>query len=303
VQPVALDEESISKLLKAGRIAKEAREYATRSAKPGVKILSLAEMIENHIRELGGEPAFPVNIGINSIAAHYTPVYNDESVIPDGSIVKIDIGVHIDGYIADTAATVFFNPAYEGLVEAARSALERAIELMKPGVKASEIGEVIERTIRSAGYKPVKNLSGHSISRYTIHSGVTIPNYHDVLARHRLSPGVYAVEPFATNGVGMVKEAKLVTIYALKTRAREPPLELKRVYEYIYTSRRELPFAVRWYARSDMELEQLKKSLEQLKKLGYLHEYPVLVEKADGLVSQFEHTVVILKNEVIVVTA
>ncbi|MEM4224788.1 MAG: type II methionyl aminopeptidase [Desulfurococcaceae archaeon] len=298
-----MDEESISKLLKAGRIAKEAREYATRSAKPGVKILTLAEMIENYIRELGGEPAFPVNIGINSIAAHYTPVYNDESVIPDGSIVKIDIGVHIDGYIADTAATVFFNPAYEGLVEAARSALERAIELMKPGVKASEIGEVIERTIRSAGYKPVKNLSGHSISRYTIHSGVTIPNYHDVLARHRLNPGVYAVEPFATNGVGMVKEAKLVTIYALKTRAREPPLELKRVYEYIYTSRRELPFAVRWYARSDMELEQLKKSLEQLKKLGYLHEYPVLVEKADGLVSQFEHTVVILKNEVIVATA
>lgn len=300
---MVLDEESLSKLLKAGKIAKEAREYAARNIKPGMKVLVLAEMIENLIRNLGGEPAFPVNIGINSVAAHYTPVFNDEVTIPDGSIVKIDIGVHVDGYIADTAISVSFNPAYEGLVESTRIALEKAIEVLRPGIKASEIGDIIERIIRSSGYKPIKNLSGHSISRYTIHSGITIPNYHDVLARHRLEQGVYAIEPFATNGAGLVRETGLVTIYALKAGTRNLPVHLKQVYDLIYTSRRGLPFAIRWYAKSREDIEHLERVLEQLKKYKLLHEYPVLAEKAGGLVSQFEHTVVVLKNEIVVTTA
>ncbi|MEM1713330.1 MAG: M24 family metallopeptidase [Desulfurococcaceae archaeon] len=165
-----LTDDAISKLIKAGEIAKRTLRYVEQSVKPGVGILSLANDIEKYILELGGELAFPVNIGINSVAAHYTPVYNDSGIIPDGSIVKIDIGVHVDGYIADAALTISFNPVYEGLLEATRRSLEKAIEFIKPGVKASEIGRIIENTIKSHGYKPIKNLSGHGIERYVIHS-------------------------------------------------------------------------------------------------------------------------------------
>lgn len=296
-----IDEEALAKLLKAGRIARDVRNYATQVVKPGMKVLELAEIIENRIRELGGEPAFPVNIGIDYVAAHYTPVL-DSSAIPDNSVVKIDVGVHVDGYIADTAVTISFSPVYEGLVDAARKALEKAIEILKPGVKASEVGEVIERVIKSSGYKPVKNLSGHGISRFTIHSGITIPNYHDIFARHRLVEGVYAIEPFATNGTGLVRETELTTIYSLKHGVRNLPPTAKQFYNRVFECRRGLPFTLRWYARTENELRDLEKVVEALKRYKAIHEYPVLMERGRGLVAQFEHTVVVLKNEVIVTT-
>lgn len=298
---ILLDEDAISKLIKAGRIAKEVRERAERYVKPGLNVVDLALFIENAIREQGGEPAFPVNIGINEVAAHYTPVPEDTLIIPDNSVVKIDIGVHVDGYIADTAFTVSFNPAFEGLVEATREALTKAIEVVKLGVRASEIGDVIEKTIKSSGYKPIKNLSGHSISRFTIHSGVTIPNYHDVLARHRLEEGVYAIEPFATNGAGLVKEIDLVTIYSLRPARRVPPAA-KPFYDLVMGSRRSLPFALRWYAKNKTELRELERVLTILKSSNVVHEYPVLVEKDRGIVAQFEHTIVLLRDEVVVTT-
>lgn len=297
-----IDEEALSKLIKAGRIAKEARERVKRRVKPGMSILDLAMFVENTIKELGGEPAFPVNVGVNEIAAHYTPVFDDKGVVPDNSVVKIDIGVHVDGYIADTAITVSFNPAFEGLVEAAREALEKAIEVLKPGIRVSEIGGVVEKTIKSRGYKPIKNLSGHAISRYTIHSGITIPNYHDVFARHRLDEGVYAIEPFATNGAGLVRELNVVTIYSLKPGTWKIPPAAKHFYEFVLSSRKSLPFTLRWYARSMAELSDLERVLVLLKASRALHEYPVLVEKDGGLVAQFEHTIVVLEKEIIVTT-
>ena len=148
-----MEDEEIKKLKEAGRIAKIVREEAAKIAKPGMKLLELAELIEKRIRELGGEPAFPVNLSLNEVAAHYTPVVDDKITIPDNSILKIDIGVHVDGYIADTATTVTFNPALEGLVEATSRALEKALEVVKPGIRANEIGKVIEETIKNVVMK------------------------------------------------------------------------------------------------------------------------------------------------------
>ncbi len=298
-----IDEEALKKLVKAGEIAKRVREYAEKLVKPGAKLLDIAELLEKRIRELGGEPAFPVNIGINEVAAHYTPVLSDVTMLPDNSIVKIDIGVHVDGFIADTAVTISLNPAFEGLVEAARLALEKALEAFRPGIRASELGSVIEKAIKSAGYKSIKNLSGHGMARYVIHSGVTIPNFGDVFSWHRLEEGVYAIEPFATNGVGLVEEAPLVTIYALKQKTRRLLQQAEHFYNKVYGERRTLPFTLRWYVRSADEYSSALEVLNLLKKCKCLVEYPVLVEKGRGLVSQFEHTIVVLKNEVVVTTA
>lgn len=296
-------DEVIKKLIKAGEIAKKALRYAERVTKPGVKVLDLANSIEKYVEDIGGKLAFPVNIGVNTVAAHYTPVYMDDTIIPDNSVVKIDLGVHVDGYIADTALTVCFNPVYEGLLEATRKSLEKALEVIKPGIRASEIGKIVENTIRSHGYKPIKNLSGHGIERYTIHSGVIIPNYNDLLNVHRLYSGVYAIEPFATNGAGLVKELNQVTIYALRSTSRELPDEVKSFYEKIYNDRRELPFTTRWYIQSNTDVNKVRETIAMLKKYKLLVEYPVLVEKEHGLVSQFEHTIIVTRKEVIITTA
>lgn len=295
-----LEEEALAKLIKAGEIAKRVREEAERLVKPGARLLELAEYIENRIRELGGDPAFPVNIGINEIAAHYTPVPNDELTIPDGSVVKIDIGVHVDGYIADTATTVALNPAMEPLVEASRRALERALSVVRPGARLSEVGRVVEETISSMGFKPIRNLSGHSIDRYTIHAGVSIPNYNELLSRKKFEEGVYAIEPFATNGIGLVEEGGEATIYALRIGRKPRAPEALSLYNAIIGERKGLPFAERWYVRRFGS--SLRTALYYLSKSGALISYPVLVERGRGLVSQFEHTVILTGKDVIITT-
>lgn len=299
---MSLDDEAVKKLIRAGEIARRVREEAARRVKPGMKYLELADYVERRIRELGGEPAFPTNIGVNHVAAHYTPVVGDDKRIPDNSVVKIDLGVHVDGYIADTAVTVSFNPAYEGLLEASRKALEAALEEVKPGVRVNVIGRVIENTIRSMGYKPIKNLSGHSIGQYMIHSGKSIPNYNDLFTRWKLVDGVYAIEPFATDGVGLVYNGDTTTIYSIVSlRGRLSTIE-KRIVNRIWMERKALPFCERWYVRLAGSVQGFRNIIQSLTRKHILHGYPILIEKGHGMVSQFEHTFIIYKGEVIITT-
>lgn len=291
-----LTEEELEYYLRAGRIACEARKEAEKIVRAGSRLIDIAEKIEEKIRYLGGDPAFPVNISINFFAAHYTPIHNDVSVVPEGSIVKIDIGVHVNGYIADTATTISLSDAYTALVEASRQALEKALSLVKPGQKFSGIGETIEKVIKSFGYRPIYNLSGHKVDRFLIHAGETIPNFNDVLNLGKFRLGnAYAIEPFATNGQGFVTDSDIVTIHALRynpKKIRKLSTEAYELYSYIYSSRKTLPFAGRWLTNR-YSPDVLNRLLQELKSNGLLIEYPVLTEKSRGLVSQFEHTIVI----------
>jgi len=301
-----MTDEELEKYLKAGRIACTILNEAASYIRPGMKLIDVAEYIENRIESLGGKPAFPVNISINNIAAHYTPTPNDTSVIPEGSVVKIDVGVHVDGYIADTAITLTFNEEFKLLSEAAKAALEKAIEAVAPGVRFSRVGRIVEDVIKSYGFKPIYNLSGHSIDRYTIHSGDVIPNYEDRLNLGSFRRGkVYAIEPFATNGRGHVKDETITTIYALKPNPKKiAKLDqtTREIFEYIYEDRKTLPFALRWYTRR-FSLDQLENSMKILVNTGLAIAYPVLVEVSNGIVAQFEHTIVISdKGEKVITT-
>ncbi|MEM2235060.1 MAG: type II methionyl aminopeptidase [Desulfurococcaceae archaeon] len=293
-----ISEEAIKRYLKAGSIASRVRREAESLVKPGVSLVELAEAIEERIRELGGQPAFPVNISINEVAAHYTPTPGDQSVIPDSSIVKIDIGVHVDGYIADTATTVTFNPAYEPLLESAEKALESALKVVSNGVPVSYVGKAIEDSIRVRGFKPIRNLTGHSIDRFIIHSGVSIPNYNDYRAKHKLVDGVYAIEPFATNGEGLVKDAPTTAIYSLRGASKSRDELMKKLWETYRT----LPFCLRWLSKTFESIDLAQRALKELMAHGRIHVYPVLVEASGGLVSQYEHTVLINGREVIITT-
>lgn len=300
-----MDEDVVKKYIEAGRIARIVRDEAVKLIEAGRRLIDVCEYVENRTKELGAAPAFPCNISVNEIAAHYSPLAGDESTIPENAVVKLDIGVHVDGYIADTAVTVSLDDKWTPLLEAVEEALSRAIELVKPGVKFAEVGKAIENVITSRGFKPITNLGGHSLARYTIHAGESIPNAYDVLARGRFSVGkAYAIEPFGTNGAGLVYEGELITIHALvrtSLRRRLDP-RTRRVLEAIKERFKTLPFSERWLVDIEQDVDVLRKSLRKLARMGYLVQYPVLIEKGRGIVAQFEHTVVITSSGEVIVT-
>ncbi|MEA3488658.1 MAG: type II methionyl aminopeptidase [Euryarchaeota archaeon] len=281
---------------RAGVILVEVRKEATGLIKDGGSLLEVAEFVENNIRDKGGEPAFPCNISRNEEAAHATPSIDDTTVFGKDDLVKLDIGVHIDGYIADSAVTVDLSGNYDGLVKAAEAALDEAIKIIRDGVSTIELGEVIGTTIKERGYKPVVNLSGHGLSRYDSHAPPTIPNvkYEHGVTLHENN--VVAIEPFATDGGGKVVESGNAEIFSLikpkPVRMREAKKLLDEIKNY-----QGLPFAKRWLPR-----ERLEMALRTVETAGILRDYPVLREEEKGMVSQAEHTVIIKKDSCEVIT-
>ncbi|MHC1755996.1 MAG: type II methionyl aminopeptidase [Methanosarcina sp.] len=278
-------EDVLEKYREAGRILKIVRTEAADMVRVGNSLLEVAEFVEKKTIQLGGRPAFPCNISRNQEAAHATPKAGDKDVFGK-DMVKLDIGVHVDGYIADSAVTVDLS-GNSDLVKASEEALAAAIDLMKPGISTGEVGAAIEESIRSYGLSPITNLSGHGLSQYEAHDDPSVPNKR-VEGGVVLKEGdVLAIEPFATNGIGLVHDGSWAEIFSIikKKPVRMPAVRnvLKQAEEY-----RELPFAKRW-----LDSDRLEFSLIQLEKAGIFHSYPVLIESAGGLVSQAEHTVII----------
>jgi methionyl aminopeptidase len=305
VADVEAYDEPPRELVEAGRVAARARDYSVRLVRPGESCRRICEAVEEYIRSLGAQPAFPCNISINEVAAHYTPGLRDDCTVPERGIVKVDVGAAVEGYIADTAVSVPLSDGDEKLVEAAREALEAVMKIIKPGIRLYEIGRTVESVARRRGFRPIKNLSGHSIGRYVIHAGLTIPNYADrTVWLKRLTPGlIVAIEPFITNGKGYVVEHSTVNIYAYK--GRRPKTLLTGMEEAVLSEveRRfkTMPFTPRWLARLG-EPEAVEEAVRSLAAKGALHAYPVLVEAGRGLVAQAEHTFYVAKDRVYVVT-
>ncbi|MBW9141354.1 MAG: type II methionyl aminopeptidase [Candidatus Aramenus sp.] len=297
-----MTEDELKILLKAGKIAAEARDLGAKLIKPGAKVIDVCEAVEKAIIEMGAKPAFPCNLSINEEAAHYSPVIGDEKIIPEGAVVKLDIGAHIEGIITDTAVTVSFNDRYTRLLEAARDALNAAIQNFRPGTALGEIGKVIERVIKMNGYKPIRNLGGHLIRKYELHAGVFVPNVYERNVGNIMGDNVYAIEPFATDGGGMVVDGKAETIFSLRNPSVKGLSELEAKYlEAIRERFSTLPFSERWL--SDMgSKEEVESTLRALVRKKALISYPVLIEVKKGIVSQFEHTVYVGKDQTIVVT-
>ncbi len=286
---------------KAGRIAAKVLDEAIKLIKPEVKLIEVAEFVEKRILELGAKPAFPCNISINERAAHYTPKIDDESVFKEGDYVKLDIGVHVDGYIADVARTVIVGSGKDDLIEASEEALKEAIKAIEPGANTGEIGGVIEETIRSYGFKPIVNLTGHRLERYNLHTGSVIPNVRTTSGDKIEVGDVYAIEPFATNGFGRVVDETEAVIFRY---LRDKPLRLKdarKILQHVKKEYKTLPFAERWL-ESLMPKLRLYNALRHLVYYQALHPYFILREKKRGIVSQAEHTVIVTEKGAEVIT-
>jgi len=289
--------------IKAGKIAAEVREMVRVKNWVGRSVYEICEEVENEIKKRGAKCAFPVNTSINEIAAHYTAEPNDPITISDSDLVKIDLGVQINGYIADTAVTVCHDPQYDGLIKAAEEALSNAMSMIKVGVKASDIGRIIEKTIKQLGFKPIANLSGHSLGQYTIHAGRSIPNIWSVGGFSLSENTAYACEPFVTteNGGGFVRNGKIKNIFALNSRKKTKNDEADKLLDYIWEEFNMLPFALRWITK-DWEEKKARELLEQLINKKAVQAYPILIEINGQRVAQAEHTFIPNENGVTVTT-
>ena len=287
-----------TKIIEAGEIAKQVKEFAKSIIKPNIKLLDIAEKIESKIIELGGKPAFPVNLSINEIAAHYTPSYNDETKA--NGLLKVDIGVQIDGEIADTAFSIDLENSKENkkLIEASEKALKNVIQNVKIGISLGEIGKTVQQTIESEGFSPIINLSGHEMKEHELHAGLMIPNVDNKMP-DKITKGLYAIEPFATSGSGRVIEGKPSGIYLLQDDKNVRNNEARKILNFIIKEYKTLPFCSRWIVKK-FGIKSLF-ALRQLEENGNLHQYPQLIEISHSKVSQSEHTVLI-EDKTIVTT-
>lgn len=297
-----MDQQTLGCLRQAGRIAGEVRGLGAGLIRPGVLVREVCEDVEEQIRRRGGELAFPVQSSRNHVAAHYCPSPEDPTTYEDGDLAKLDIGVHIDGWVVDTAITVNVGdrPENRRLVDAARLALENALSVVGAGVDVRRVSAQIETTLHSLGLKPVRNLCGHGVGRFVVHCPPPIPNVAELSRDVLAVDAIVAIEPFATDGSGHVVEDGRPEIFRLKedpsgaaSRVDAAVLEAIRAF-------RGLPFARRQLSR--FRGGQLDDALATLLRQKRLVSYPPLVETSGRPVAQAEHTVYVGDGGVEVLT-
>lgn len=289
-------EADYAKWRKAGEISAAAIEYGKMAIKEGAALYEVAEQIEDFMRENGAQPAFPTNLSRNEVAAHFTPASADRQLVfQSGDLVKLDLGAHIDGFIADTAVTLEVGTKKWGrLIEASQKALNEAITIMGPNCNLATVGGAIESVIGSYGFKPIRNLTGHLIERNVLHAGISVPNVNQKTTQRPRIGQVFAIEPFATNGEGHVVSGPTGNIYHFQRDRPQRLPDARRLLQTVSTRYPHLPFAERWLARDGHERSQM--ALNLLLKSVAIKSYPQLIEGRAGMVSQHEHTVLITEE-------
>jgi len=302
-----MTDDFIQAYIKAGKAVIAAKKLAKKLIKPGESFLEIGNRCEAEIIKSGCSLSFPINMSLNEIAAHYSPPIDDQTKIPEKGLLKIDIGAHYDGYIADSAFTININedPKLQNYVEAAKEALEAAIEKFNPGVKLYELGEVIAEKIINRGLRPITNLGGHELKRYNLHAGPFIPNYKEKMHDQILKPGdVYACEPFATSGIGKVENGKNAYIFRfVKKVKKNMSYEHLAYMNKIEKNYKHLPFSPRWIENNNIiPKNKIQRTLEFFIGKKVIDKYHILVEKTNEPVAQEEHTLVIDMTGNLIVT-
>lgn len=283
--------------LEAARVASSVREIAEDLVKPGAKLLDVAEKIESEIVRQGAFMGFQACLSLNEAAAHDTPAMNDERVLTESDVVKVDFGVHVEGCIIDQAFTFNASNEHEKLIAASKQALEDALSVMRAGKTTKDVGLAISRAITTAGFTPIENLCGHSLAPWIVHAGVSVPNVP--VGDYVFEEGdVFAVEPFATTGAGRVEDGSVTEIYALADDRGARLPQSRKALEWIHQERETLPFAKRHLLPVLGSEASVHLAVRDLVRQGILREYPILNEVNSGMVSQAETTVIVEKDSI-----
>ncbi|MCX8194125.1 MAG: type II methionyl aminopeptidase [Candidatus Pacearchaeota archaeon] len=288
------EQKELQKWREAGRIGAKILNFAKKLAKPEVPLLEIAEKVEQEIEKHKAKNAFPINLSINEIAAHSSPSYDDKSVAQ--GLLKIDLGINVDGYISDTAITIDLTPEqkYKDLILASDLALKEAIKIIRPGIMLMEIGKIIQTVIATYNLAPVINLSGHELKQWNLHAGLTIPNYDNGNITKLEEGMILAIEPFATTGQGIVQDGKPSGIYKFIAKHNTRDIESRKILDLIEKEYHELPFSSRWLVKQFGSRALL--SLRLLEQTNALHHFKQLVEKTKAPVSQAEHTILVTEK-------
>jgi methionyl aminopeptidase len=294
---MSLPHDVLEKYRRAGRIAAEVRGQMNRSVSEDMLVIDICEKAEGLIRKKGGKPAFPCNVSIDEVAAHYTSPPGDKKRVPSRSVVKVDIGVHVDGYIADTATTVCFNPEYEDLVTTAEEALRAGIKAIHAGLFTSSFGSIVQKSIESRGLRPVSNLTGHQVGRFMVHTGRSLPNVSHLSASRVNADDVFAIEPFVTlkNAAGKVGDNPETTIFRFVKQKSLKDEYAKKLCDYIVKNFHTLPFTERWI-QDALPVGHYRAAFSELLSSRSVMAYPVYVEVSGKPVAQAEHTVLVKKD-------
>lgn len=291
-------------IVEVGKVSYEALIKGSERIKPGVSYLDVANFIEDYTRSKGFDIAFPVNISANEQAAHYTPAYEDDKVFNEKDVIKLDFGAAKDGYLGDCAVTVDLSGEYSDLVDATKEALENAIATVKAGVEVGKIGKVIEETITSKGFIPVKNLGGHGVNKHELHAEPFIPNYGDNDTTKLEEGKVIAIEPFATTKFsrGLITESDILQIFGYVSNNPTRLPNARKILSEIEENYNSEPFAARWLGDKVKSKFDLYSGINELIRNGSIEPYPVLVEMKNGIVAQTELEMLVEKDSCKILT-
>jgi methionyl aminopeptidase len=302
--PAVESPEVLAQWMRAGEVGAEALAVGRLLAVPGAKLVDVATAVEEHIRSRGLGPAFPCTLSIDHVAAHYTPTHDDATVLAEGQVVKIDCGAELDGALSDNACTVEVGggTTHRRLIEASEACLKEAVSILGPNVDLGTVGAAIEMTAKDFGFRTLQNLTGHSLERFNLHAGLTVPNVSMKVHRRPRIGDVLACEPFVTDGqAGRVENSGPGNIYHFQ---RSRPLRLpsaKKLLGHIERNHPKLAFAERWLTGA-LEPHKLNVNLLQLQKEAALKHYPALAEASGGMVAQTEATILITEDGCVVTT-
>lgn len=295
-----MEKDIIGKYMVAGLVLSEAQEFARKILVPGAEIFECAERIEEFIVKKGARPAFPVNLSFNENAAHQTPDWNEKTTLRKDDVLKVDIGVHVDGYIADSAFTINHSEKHKELVDAAELALKNAFNLLEKNPSLGEIGATIEKAITEKGFRPVSNLTGHGLERYNQHAPPSIPNIASNIEKQLEDGKAYAIEPFASTGDGYVHESGKANIFALDEVKPVRNSHARKILNFVEENYKTLPFAERWLFRElKMGEFEIKVGLKHLLHEKVIKAYPILHDVQGSYVAQAENSFIKQDKQII----
>ncbi len=302
--PVIEDDATFQKWLQAGTVAAQALETGAAACKEGLPIVELVEIVEAQIQQAGLGMAFPCTASLNECAAHYTPDHADDYRLQAGDLVKLECGAELDGALSDNAITIEVGSGgqHTELIKASEACLETAVSILGPNCNLGDVGAAIELTAKEHGFKTIQNLTGHSLERFNLHAGLTVPNVGMKIKRRPRIGDVLACEPFVTDGTAArVGDSGPGNIYHFQRQAPQRLPAAKKLASAIQQRHPKLPFAERWI-KDVIDPKKLRFNLSQLQKATVIKHYPALSEMSGGMVSQREATLIITEDGCVVAT-
>jgi methionyl aminopeptidase len=195
-------------MARAGRVVAETLDLLEREARPGVTTAELDRMAEDFITARGGWPTFKGYRGFpgsicaspNAMVVHGIP---GPHPLSEGDLLSIDVGVTLDGYVADSAITVPIGeptPEAADLIDACNLGLKAAIDQCREGKRLGDVSHAVQEVVEARGFGVVRSLVGHGVGR-DMHEDPQIPNYGPAGRGPKLAAGmVFAIEPMITAG-------------------------------------------------------------------------------------------------------